>query len=201
VTRREARTDDAWRSFDLWATFIVPLLIALPALMLWFRGYGSGATGCCSQTPVVPAAAIAPSSPAIVAPTVVPPAPAPVAAPVATPAAPTIDCASIITGVSIGFAVNRAQLTDDGKRALDQTITCLGNATFEVAGHTDSDGSAASNLRLSTARANAVVRYLVSRNVPATSLSAAGYGETQPIADNSTAGGKAKNRRITFTPK
>jgi OmpA-OmpF porin, OOP family len=191
MTRNEARTEDGWRSFDLWATFIVPLLIAVPAFLLWKNGYGAdSAGGCCAAAPVAAAPALAPPVPTPVVPT-----PAPVAA------EPAIDCASIVNGVTVGFAVNRAELTEEGRRALDRTITCLGKGNYEVAGHTDADGDDASNQRLSVARARAAVRYLVSKNVPPAALSAAGYGESKPIADNTTSEGKRQNRRITFTPK
>ncbi len=203
MTRNEARTADAWRSFDLWATFLIPLLIALPALFLWMKGYGAGAAGCCGAAPTAPTAVVAAPTPT---PTPTPPASTPTP-PVATttplPAAaePTIDCASIVRGVTVGFAATRAVLTEDGKRALDQTITCLGSGRYEVAGHTDSNGSEQTNQGLSEARARAAMRYLTSKGVPAGSLTAAGYGESQPVADNGTPEGRAQNRRITFTPK
>lgn len=193
MTRHEARTEEAWQSFDLWATFIVPLLIALLGLGVWKSGYGKDATCCTAPAPAPVAVAPAPAP--------VTPAPTPTPTPAPAPAEPVIDCASIVKGVSVPFAVNSAVLTDEGKRALDRTITCLGKGSYEVAGHTDADGDEASNQRLSMARARAAVRYLVSRNVPPSSLSAAGYGESQPIADNATPEGKAQNRRIAFTPK
>jgi OmpA-OmpF porin, OOP family len=198
--RSEARTQDAWKGFDLWATWIVPLLIAVPGALLWASGYGKGATGCCGA-PTVPA--VAPSVPAAVSPPVIAPATPPVVAPpVATaPAEPVVDCNTILQGVTVGFAVNRAELTAAGRRALDQTIRCLGDGNYEVAGHTDADGSDASNQRLSEARARAAVSYLVSKDVAASRLTSAGYGESKPIADNTSAEGKAKNRRITFTPR
>ena len=202
MSRSEARTEGAWRSFDLWATIIVPFLIAVPAVLLWMSGYGAGATGCCGAPAAAPpaAAVTAPTPATVPAPVTPPPAAVTTPAPVATPAA-TIDCSSIINGVTVAFAVNRAVLTEAGKRALDQTIGCLGTGRYEVAGHTDGDGDERLNQRLSEARARAAVRYLVSRNVPDSLLTAAGYGEARPIADNNSADGKAKNRRITFTPK
>jgi OOP family OmpA-OmpF porin len=202
MTRNEARTTDAWRSFDLWATFLVPLLIALPALFLWLKGYGAGAAGCCGAPAAAPPPVVSAQMPAVTpAPSM--PTPAPVATtPTPAPAVePSIDCASIVKGVTVGFSVNRAVLTAAGRRALDQTIACLGSGRYEVAGHTDSDGSEEANQSLSEARARAAIRYLTSRSVPAASLTAAGYGESQPVADNGTPEGKAQNRRITFTPK
>ena len=194
MTRNEARTADAWRSFDLWATFIVPLLMLLAGVGLWKSGFGANAS-CCTTAPA--------AAPVAAAPVPAPVVPAPVATPTPAPVAtePVVDCNTIVKGVTVPFAVNSAVLTDAGRRALDQTITCLGKGNYEVAGHTDADGDDASNQRLSVARARAAVRYLVSKDVPQSSLSAAGYGESQPVADNTTPEGKAQNRRITFTPK
>ena len=70
---------------------------------------------------------------------------------------------------------------------------------FEVGGHTDSDGDAASNMKLSQARADAVRNQLISMGIDGSRLTAKGYGSTKPIADNSTFDGKAKNRRVEFT--
>jgi outer membrane protein OmpA-like peptidoglycan-associated protein len=65
----------------------------------------------------------------------------------------------------------------------------------EIAGHTDSDGSELYNLRLSQARAQAVVDYLVSRGISPDRLVARGYGESRPVAPNDTPENKQKNRR------
>jgi aconitate hydratase len=69
----------------------------------------------------------------------------------------------------------------------------------EVGGHTDNVGQAASNQALSQARADSVKKYLLSKGIAADALSANGYGDAKPVADNATAEGKAKNRRIEFT--
>jgi OOP family OmpA-OmpF porin len=66
---------------------------------------------------------------------------------------------------------------------------------LEIGGHTDSQGSDVNNQRLSEARAQAVREALVGRGVPADRVEAVGYGETQPVADNGTAEGRAQNRR------
>ncbi|MCB9779536.1 MAG: OmpA family protein [Alphaproteobacteria bacterium] len=71
-------------------------------------------------------------------------------------------------------------------------------ARVEVQGHTDSDGSDAANLDLSQRRAEAVVAYLIQQGVDPSRLSARGYGESVPIADNYTPDGKAQNRRVEF---
>ncbi len=65
-----------------------------------------------------------------------------------------------------------------------------------VAGHTDNTGRPAVNLRLSRERARAVADWLTSRGVDSQQVIAQGYGATQPIADNSTVDGRARNRRI-----
>jgi outer membrane protein OmpA-like peptidoglycan-associated protein len=72
------------------------------------------------------------------------------------------------------------------------------DARVEIAGHTDSDGAAAYNQRLSEQRAQAVVDFLVSIGVDPQRLSAVGYGETKPVASNRRRAGKARNRRIEF---
>jgi len=70
----------------------------------------------------------------------------------------------------------------------------------QVDGHTDNVGNPESNRKLSQARAEAVVQYLVEKKgADAKRLSAKGFGDTQPIADNKTAKGRAKNRRVDFT--
>lgn len=69
----------------------------------------------------------------------------------------------------------------------------------QVEGHTDDVGNDQTNLQLSQARAESVVAYLVGRGVAAERLTAKGFGETKPIADNKTSAGKAENRRVAFT--
>ena len=80
--------------------------------------------------------------------------------------------------------------------ATADTLNANPGVKVEIAGHTDSQGEAAYNQGLSQRRANAVRSYLTSRGVDASRLSAAGYGETQPVADNSTSEGRAQNRRV-----
>jgi outer membrane protein OmpA-like peptidoglycan-associated protein len=70
----------------------------------------------------------------------------------------------------------------------------------QVDGHTDNVGRPEANLKLSQARAEAVVKYLVQKKrVPGKRLAAKGWGDKQPIANNGTAAGRAKNRRVDFT--
>jgi len=99
----------------------------------------------------------------------------------------------------VSFVSGSAELTEDSMTILDDIadkLWLLGDLKFEVAGYTDSIGSSASNQRLSLQRAEAVVAHWVSRGIDAARLSAVGYGEANPIADNGTAEGRALNRRV-----
>ncbi|MEM6710880.1 MAG: OmpA family protein [Pseudomonadota bacterium] len=82
---------------------------------------------------------------------------------------------------------------------LAQTLRTCSDASVEVAGHTDAQGSDALNQQLSEARASAIVDYLVSAGITTDRLTAIGFGENEPIADNATSRGRALNRRIEFT--
>ncbi|MFB3815299.1 MAG: OmpA family protein [Terriglobales bacterium] len=72
---------------------------------------------------------------------------------------------------------------------------------LEVAGHTDNVGTAAANQKLSEDRAKAVLAALVARGVVASRLTARGYGQTAPIADNRTEEGRANNRRVELVKR
>jgi len=107
-------------------------------------------------------------------------------------------CAVIATLNGVLFELNSAKLTSDAKKILDMSAATLkdSGAAVTVAGHTDSTGEADYNMTLSAARAAAVVDYLTSRGVSGNKLSAKGYGEEKPVADNSLRAGRAKNRRV-----
>ena len=72
-------------------------------------------------------------------------------------------------------------------------------ASIEIEGHTDAEGTPERNAALSERRAQAVVSYLTSSGIPADRLKAIGYGAARPVAPNDTPGNRAKNRRIEFT--
>jgi OOP family OmpA-OmpF porin len=99
------------------------------------------------------------------------------------------------------FGPNNVALSDAGSALLDEAIEILAAnpaSNLIVEGHTDSQGDAAANLELSQRRAEAVVAYLVEGGIEADRLTAIGYGEERPIADNVSEVGRAQNRRIEF---
>lgn len=104
----------------------------------------------------------------------------------------------------VNFDNDSARLRADATATLDQTAATLkewGEVKIEVAGHTDSVSSDAYNEKLSQRRAEAVRAYLIGKGIAAERLSAKGYGESQPIADNDSAEGRAKNRRVELLPQ
>lgn len=97
------------------------------------------------------------------------------------------------------FDFDKATLKPEGKATLNDLASKIKNIKLETlitTGHTDSIGSDAYNQRLSLRRANAVKAYLVSQGVAADRIVVEGKGETKPVADNKTAAGRAKNRRV-----
>lgn len=101
----------------------------------------------------------------------------------------------------IEFESGKATLADSGQVILDQmsvALLRLKDKKVEVIGHTDNAGSRAGNLSLSQARAEAVKAYVVGRGVRADMISVSGEGPDRPVADNRTAQGRARNRRIEF---
>jgi OmpA-OmpF porin, OOP family len=123
---------------------------------------------------------------------------------VVTPPANT-ECATEINGIlagkQIAFAPNSAKIEPESAPVIDDIALVLKNcvtAAFEIGGHTDSKGGEVLNQALSQARADAVLDALLSRDVLVAHLTARGYGESQPIADNETEEGRARNRRIAF---
>jgi OOP family OmpA-OmpF porin len=106
-----------------------------------------------------------------------------------------------ITLEGVTFDYNSANLTADSAKVLDDIADGLKKhprLKVELQGHTDSKGPDAYNLTLSQKRADAVRNYMIQQGVPSTQITAKGYGEGQPIADNKTEEGRAKNRRVVM---
>lgn len=147
--------------------------------------------------PAPPAAVTAAAEPAPPAPEpayVAPPAPAPAAYVAPVPMPPQ---KLVLDGVNFDF--DKATLRQEDIAIIDKDVTGLdkwGNVNIEVAGHTDSRGSDKYNMKLSQRRAEAVRNYLISKGIAADRLTAKGYGESQPVADNATDEGRFKNRRV-----
>lgn len=147
--------------------------------LCWQTAYTNGA---CEEEAPAPVAAAAPTVPA---------PPPPVAA------APTSEKVTYTTDTFFDF--DKAVLKPAGKATLDELVATLKGLNLEViiaVGHTDSIGKVAYNQKLSERRAEAVKAYLVSRGVENERVYTKGKGKSQPIADNKTAAGRAKNRRV-----
>ena len=132
------------------------------------------------------------------APADVAPAPAPVAAPPAP--APQPPAATKVTyAADAFFDFDKSVLKPEGKAKLDDLVDKVKGINLEViiaVGHTDSVGTDSYNQRLSVRRAEAVKAYLVSKGIEKNRVYTEGKGEKQPVADNKTAEGRAKNRRV-----
>ena len=99
---------------------------------------------------------------------------------------------------NLQFDAGKATIKGSSYKSLDQLIEFLKRkkvTKIQIAGHTDSDGNNDTNLKLSQNRAMNVKRYLIKKGIQPGRVETIGYGETRPIALNSTAGGKASNRR------
>lgn len=139
---------------------------------------------------------------AIVAPT--PAAAAPAAAPApAAPAPAPAPAPAVATKVTYAadafFDFDKSVLKPEGKAKLDDLVSKVKGINLEViiaVGHTDSVGTDAYNQKLSVRRSEAVKAYLVSKGIEKNRVYTEGKGEKQPVADNKTAEGRAKNRRV-----
>ena len=152
----------------------------------------TAAPGC--DGALVPAAAAAPA-PVAVAPAV-PGAPAakPAPAPLAPPAASKVTYAA-----DAFFDFDKSVLKPEGKAKLDDLVGKVKGVNLEViiaVGHTDSVGTVEYNQKLSVRRSEAVKAYLVSKGIEKNRVYTEGKGKKQPVADNKTAEGRAKNRRV-----
>jgi OOP family OmpA-OmpF porin len=157
--------------------------------LCWRNGFWTPATaapGC--DGAIVPAAPAATPAPAAAAPAR--PAPAPVAPPAAT---------KVTYAADAFFDFDKSVLKPEGKAKLDDLVGKIKDINLEViiaVGHTDSVGSDSYNQKLSVRRSEAVKAYLVSKGVEQNRVYTEGKGEKQPVADNKTGEGRAKNRRV-----
>jgi outer membrane protein OmpA-like peptidoglycan-associated protein len=134
------------------------------------------------------------------------PAPAPVAAapapaPLAAAAEPAPIAPLVLEGVNFDF--DKSDIRPEDHAKLDQDVATLkewGDIKVEVAGHTCNIGTDDYNLGLSQRRAESVRNYLIDKGIPADRLTAKGYGESQPVADNATNEGRIQNRRVELVP-
>jgi outer membrane protein OmpA-like peptidoglycan-associated protein len=106
-----------------------------------------------------------------------------------------------VTLEGVTFETNSATLTSTSRPVLDKVAAAMSKyprLKVEVQGHTDSSGSDSHNMKLSQQRAESVREYLISQGVAASQMTAKGYGETEPVADNSSEAGRAQNRRVVL---
>lgn len=140
--------------------------------------------------PPAPPAPVAAPAPAPVAPPPPPPKPVVVPAPVSE---------KVTFAADTFFDFDKAVLKPAGREKIDDLVSKMGGMNLEViiaVGHTDSIGAAAYNERLALRRANAVKAYIQSKGIEPNRIYVEGKGEKQPVADNKTREGRAKNRRV-----
>ncbi|WP_416545864.1 outer membrane protein OmpA [Limnohabitans sp. DCL3] len=197
ATAAGAQSFDNWRSAsgDAWKNGTQELC--------WRDANWTPATAVpgCDGAIVAPKAAPAPAPKAAPAPA---PAPAPKAAPApapkaAAPALPPAAATKVTYAADAFFDFDKSVLKAEGKAKLDDLVGKVKGINLEViiaVGHTDSVGADAYNQKLSVKRADAVKAYLVSKGIEKNRVYTEGKGEKQPVADNKTAAGRSKNRRV-----
>jgi OmpA-OmpF porin, OOP family len=152
----------------------------------------TGVQGCDGVPPPPP-----PPAPPPPPPPPPPPAAPPPPAPPPPPPAPTSE--KVTFAADAFFDFDKAVLKPEGRAKLDDLVSKMGGINLEViiaVGHTDSVGNDAYNQKLSVRRAEAVKSYLTGKGVEKNRVYTEGKGEKQPVADNKTKEGQAKNRRV-----
>ena len=190
VTAAGAQTIDNWKNGSnelVWKNGTNELC--------WRDAFWTPATAApgCDGAIVAPAPVVAP-------PVAAAPPPPPVVAPVAPPAPPAPPAATKVTyAADAFFDFNKSVIKPAGKAKLDDLVGKIKDINLEViiaVGHTDSVGGDAYNQKLSIRRSEAVKAYLVSKGIEKNRVYTEGKGEKQPVADNKTSEGRAKNRRV-----
>src|SRR5512133_821972 len=185
VTVAGAQTIDNWQSAggDIWKN---------STGLCWRDANWTPATAAVGCDGAIGAqAAPAPAPVAAPAPAVVAPAPAPAPQPVAA--------TKVTYAADAFFDFDKSVLKPEGKAKLDDLVGKVKDINLEViiaVGHTDSIGTDAYNQKLSVRRSEAVKAYLVSKGIEKNRVYTEGKGELQPVADNKTKEGRAKNRRV-----
>ena len=157
----------------------------------------TAAVGCDGAIVAAPKAAPAPAPAPKPAPAVVAPAAKPAPAPAAKPQPPA--ATKVTYAADAFFDFDKAVLKAEGKAKLDDLVGKVKGINLEViiaVGHTDAVGADAYNQKLSVQRAEAVKAYLVTKGIEKNRVYTEGKGEKQPVADNKTKEGQAKNRRV-----
>lgn len=155
--------------------------------------------------PAPPAVAPAPPpAPVVVAPPPPPPAPAPVAIAPAEPPK-TKQMRTVTLGGDALFDTNKASFRTAAQPELEKFAARVRNVSsvdaVQITGHTDSTGSTAYNQKLSEQRAATIKDFLVKQGVDPSKITILGMGERSPVANNATADGRAKNRRVEIMVK
>jgi OmpA-OmpF porin, OOP family len=171
------------------------LIVKDPYNLCWRTGYWTPALAHCEcDVDLIPRDICfpPPPKPAAAPPPPPPPKPAP-------PPPPKPVTEKVTFAADVFFDFDKAVLKPEGKAKLDDLVAKLKPVALEVIiaiGHTDSIGTVAYNQKLSVRRAEAVKAHLVSKGIEPNRIYTEGKGKSQPIADNRTAEGRAKNRRV-----
>ncbi|GAC1525779.1 MAG: OmpA family protein [Ramlibacter sp.] len=172
--------------------------------MVWKNGTNELCWRDATWTPATAAAAcdgalVPPPPPAAPAPAVQAPPPPPPPAPAPTPAPQPPAATKVTYAADAFFDFDKAVIKPEGRAKLDDLVGKVKDINLEViiaVGHTDSIGKGDYNQKLSVKRAEAVKAYLVSKGIEKNRVYTEGKGEKQPVADNKTSDGRAKNRRV-----
>ncbi|MFC0135157.1 hypothetical protein CR105_25900 [Massilia eurypsychrophila] len=178
------------------------IIVRNPFGLCWRTGYWTPADAvpgcdlplCVAPETLVNGKCVAPA-PVVMAPPPAAPAPAPAPA----PAAPVVTSEKVSYSADAFFDFDKSVLKPAGKASLDDLSSKLQGINLEViiaVGHTDSIGTDAYNQKLSIRRAEAVKAYLQAKGIEANRVYTEGKGEKQPVADNKSSAGRAKNRRV-----